>query len=230
MNIEKLTMEQAKELFCSEESQQSWSMAIRLIGSPVECAFKDNYIMKLRICAAINEILVQKDEAAAKETLKSLKEGCTTDLDDAVCAMLSGLFAETFELNIYVVLHYEEAMRKCPGMYLAHYRRAKVAYDCKVYTAAARFCCQALSCLREDKMYGQEELKKIEVQLLELMDAAEEKWEELQKSLAPQPTKTVMRTVKPLEEIWGIEDKTDFRLELGDYIEEKCQSGKKCLH
>jgi len=225
MEFEELTMEQAKEVFCSEKGQQSWQVITRLVGPPVEHAFKDDYIMRLYLASAFSGMLVHRDKTIAEEALERLKKGCTTNYDKAVWALAAGTFHEVFGNRQDSIRFYEEALDNYAGTYVVYFRMAKIAYDVEDFETAEKYCQQGLSYLRKDELHEQVVLKAIEVQFVGFLDEILKKIttkKASENSVAKNEAEMI-----DLEGIWKLEDSTDFVLALSEYINEKCEYGSK---
>jgi len=226
MEIEELTMEQAKEIFYSEKGQQSWKITERLVGPPVEFAYQNDYIAKLLLCGTWGSILVRRDKILALEGIASLEKHCDTTYDKAVWLLTKGTYFEVFENHTQASVCYEEAADNYPGTYVVYFRMAKIAYNAEDFETAEKYCQQGLSYLRKDELYGQEVLKEIEVQFMGFLD------EILKKNTAKKRNKEkntpgAVSHEKSLTEIWMLEDPSDFVIALSQYIGEKCQYGEK---
>lgn len=223
MELDGLTIEQAKELFISEKGQQAWNVTTRFVGPPVEQAFKDNYSMRLALCAAFSAMFVHKNEANAKTALEYLQKGCITRFDDAVWALTAGTFPEVFGNRQDAMVFYEDAINKYAGTYVAYFRMAKIAYDMENFEVAERYCQQGLSYLDKDELCERYLLKGIKVQLMGFLDEifrmkkGKKKDEGI--SVAKEPKEIT------LEEIWAMEDTSSFVIALSEYIGKKCDSG-----
>lgn len=219
MEIEELTMEQAKEYFYSPQGQQMWAIALRLVGPPADYSFKDDYRMRLSLCAALSGMLIRKDERIAKAALDFLKAGCVTNFDKAVWALTAGTFPEVFGNKQDALNFYEDAIDKYARTYVAYLRMAKIAYDAEDFKTAEAHCRKGLACLNEDELYEKSILKDIESQFITFLD-------EIRKKNAPiEPPKWQEPEILPLEEILAIEDTERFVMELTHYIGNKCDYG-----
>ena len=225
MEIEELTMEQAKEMFYSEKGQQAWKVITQLVGPPVEYAFKDDYIMRLYLTAAFSGMFIRRDRTVAEDSLEYLKKGCTTKFDKAVWALAAGTFPEVFGNRQEAVNFYEDAIDKYAGTYVAYFRMAKIAYDTEDFGAAEKYCRQGLSYLSKDELCERNLLKGIEVQFVDFLDKILKKLQQKKdsgSSVAENGPKVVA-----LEDIWKMEDSADFVIALGEYINQKCEYGSK---
>lgn len=217
MEIEELTMEQAKEIFCSEKGQQSWKMMERLVGPPIESAYQNDYIAKLLLCGTLGAIFVRGDKELGLEGIVSLESRSVTACDKAVCILAKGLYHETFQEYAQATECYKKAIKKHAGTYSAYFRLASIAYRLGGFDVAEKFCTQGLSQLEKDKLCDQSKLKEIEMQFREVLD-------QILKKIADKKDKEVYRG-KPLEEIWNIEDETECIIALGEYVGKKCRYG-----
>ena len=219
MELDGLTMEQAKAIYKSDKGQASWQLIARMAGPPVEYAFREQYIMRLVLAGAFGGMLIYRNKEAAEQGLAYLKEGCVTDYDKAVWALAAGTFPEVFGNREDAIPFYREAITHHPGTYVAYLRLAKIAYDAEDFETAEAHCRQGLSYLREDQLYGEEILKAIEVQFMGFLQEIFKKRKEKQQPKAPQG--------KTLEEIWAMEDPSDFVIAMSQYIGSKCRYGEK---
>lgn len=224
MEIEDLTIEQAKEIFYSVKGQESWKMTGRLVGPPIEFAYQDDYIAKLLLCGTWGSMLVRKDKMLALEGLTSLEKHCVTTYDRAVWMLTKGTYLELFENHAQASVYYEQALENYAGTYVVYFRLAKGAYDAGAFSVAEKFCVQGMSWLKQDKLCNQSMLKEIEVQFMGFLDEIFKKITPPKSSDEKIASKEVVHE-KSLEDIWAMEDETDLVIELGQYVADKCRGG-----
>lgn len=219
MEIEDLTPEQAKEIFNSAKGQETWKVTEDLLGPTIELAYQDDYIARLLLCGTLGAIFVREDKDLGSEGIVSLEKRGVTAYDKAVCILTKGIYYEVFEEYGQAIECYKKAIKKYAGTYSAYLRLASIAYRLSGFDAAEKFCTQGLSQLEKDKLCDQIKLKEIEMQFRELLN-------QILKEIADKKDKEVYRG-KPLEEIWKIEDPTDFAIALNDRIWAKCRGGNR---
>ena len=224
MEIEDLTMEQAKEIFFSAKGQESWKMMTRLVGSPVEYSFQNDYVARLLLCGTLGSMLVRRDKKLALDGLTSLEKLCVTTYDWAVWMLTKGTYYELFEDRGRAVDCYEKAIENYAGTYIAYFRMAKDACEAGTFDVAEKYCLQGMSWLKQDELYEQDILEKIEMQFMDFLDEilkrAAAKKNAAEKNVGKDETQR-----SSLADIWAIEDETEFIIALDEHISQKCQYG-----
>ena len=224
MELEDLTIEQAEEMFNSEKGRQAWKIVTTLVGSPVEYAFKDDYIMKLSLVAAFSAMFIHRDKTAAEDALEYLRTGCITHFDKAVWALSMGTYNDWAGELSQAEHYYVQAIEQYFGTYIAHLRLARIAHEKGDSCTAEKHCRQGLECLRKSELNEQHILKEIEAQFMGLLDAILNKITPKKNSEKKSAVAEVLHE-KSLEEIWRIEDKTNLIIALSGYLAEKSRYG-----
>ena len=224
MEIEKLTMEQAKALFDSKKGQESWELAKHLIGPPTEYAYQNDFVARLLLCGILGAIWAHKDQKLALEGVASLKEHCVTAYDKAVWTFAKGTCYEVFREYSQATTCYKQAIKTYAGMYGAYFRLASIAYGLGGIDAAEKFCTEGLSQMKQDELYDQTALKEFEVQFMGFLNEIFKKRTKKASSNGKNTAGAVVHE-KSLEEIWAMEDEEKLVFALGLYVAEKCRYG-----
>ena len=215
MEIQDLSMEQAKELCESEKGQETWKVVGDLVGHPIEFAYQDDYIARLLLCGTMGAIFVRKDKNIGLEGIALLENRAVTVYDKVVCTLAKGLYYEVFEEEGKASECYKKAIKKYAASYSAYLRLASIVYRFSGYDAAETFCKQGLAQLEKDRLCDRNTVKEIEMEFRGLLDQILKKKED----------KEVYRG-KPLEEILESEDETDLIIALHEYVGKKCRYGE----
>lgn len=146
MDIEDLTMEDAKQVLQEPKYQFAWRFLEQSIGSTLARGFCEDYLAKLYYGCAFGAIRSYKKDIAL-EALAGVKNACVTDVDRCLYWFAEGNYFEVYRDKEQALACYQKCVEYYPDFYVPYLKMAQNAYSEGNYAAAEQLYLAGISCL-----------------------------------------------------------------------------------